>query len=220
VFDFGTSGTSAPGAARDWVGPRQWDKGLFRVTKRVIDIVLSLLLVPVVVLVALVLLCLNPFLNRGPLFFVQKRMGRFCVPFNAIKFRSMTGEPENLRSAECPLEVDRITPVGQFMRQTRLDELPQIFNVLKGEMSLIGPRPDYYEHALHFMQSVPGYRNRHMVRPGISGLAQTEIGYASGSEETRRKVQADLYYMSNTGLRMELWLIWRTLSVIIHRKGS
>lgn len=188
--------------------------------KRAFDILVSALLLPVLAGFAILLFAVNPIANRGPLFFVQKRMGRDCIAFPAIKFRSMRAARGTSRSPESPLEMARITPLGRILRKTRIDELPQIVNVLRGDMSLIGPRPDCYEHAEHFLTTVPGYRARHAVRPGISGLAQTEIGYVAGSHATRRKVSADLYYIRNVSWRLEAWLIWRTLSVIAGRKGA
>jgi len=170
--------------------------------------------------VATLLFILNPFFNRGPLFFVQERMGRNCLPFKAIKFRSMMHVGEILRGHEDPIEIDRITPLGRFMRKCRIDELPQIINVLKGEMSLIGPRPDYFEHAKAFQASVPGYTERHVIRPGISGLAQIEVGYTQGCEATRKKVAADLRYIRNAGFRMEAWLVWKTLVTVLGFKGA
>jgi len=181
---------------------------------------MSLLLLPLLGFFALVLICVNPFLNPGRLFFVQNRMGRNCEAFPAFKFRSMREAEAIERSADCPLEVDRITPLGNFMRKTRIDELPQILNVLRGEMSLIGPRPDYFDHAVHYLIEIPGYRERHIVRPGISGLAQTEVGYVEGVEATRNKVNADLYYISNAGFRLEAWIVWRTFAVILGRRGA
>lgn len=192
----------------------------FNVAKRLFDIVMSLMLLPVLFLCAIGLLALNPFFNRGSLFFVQKRMGRDCKPFTAIKFRSMRAVPEVKRGADAPLETDRITTLGGFIRKTRIDELPQILNVLRGDMSLIGPRPDYYDHAIEFLTEIRGYRERHVVRPGISGLAQTEVGYAEGIEATRLKVRADLYYINNASLRLEFWIVWRTLRVIAKRGGA
>ena len=192
----------------------------FLMAKRVFDIVVSVALLPVVAGVAILLIMLNPFRNAGPLFFVQERMGRDCKPFRAIKFRTMKPADAIARTANCPVEMDRITPLGQFLRRTRVDELPQVLNVLMGHMSLIGPRPDYYDHACHFLQEVPGYKERHVVRPGISGLAQTEVGYAQGIEATQRKVHADLHYITHSGFRLEAWIIWRTLAVIFQRKGA
>lgn len=188
--------------------------------KRAFDLVVSLLLLPLLVICAVTLLVLNPFHNQGPLFFVQTRMGRNCKPFKAIKFRSMRPADRVARGADGPLDEERITPLGRFMRKSRIDELPQILNVLRGDMSLIGPRPDYFSHARRYVREIPGYRARHMVRPGISGLAQTELGYAVGIEATRRKVQADLFYIANTSFLLELWIFWRTLSVVAKRAGS
>lgn len=193
---------------------------VFRIFKRSFDILVSIALLPGLVGAILVLLVLNPFHNQGSIFFVQKRMGRGCKGFQAIKFRSMRKATQITRSADDPLEVDRITPLGHFLRKSRLDELPQILNVLMGHMSLIGPRPDYIDHAEEYLQTIPGYRERHMVRPGISGLAQTELGYIEGTTATRRKVQADLYYITHRSIGLELWIFWRTLSVVARRAGA
>lgn len=195
-------------------------RALFPYAKRGFDIGTSIVLLPPLLFCALVLVALNPFYNPGRLFFVQMRMGQNCQPFRAIKFRSMRDVPKITRNADDPLETDRIMPLGAFIRKTRIDELPQIFNVLCGQMSLIGPRPDFYDHALEYLEAVPGYRERYQVRPGISGLAQTELGYAAGLDATARKVQADLYYVANAGFRLEGWIFWRTLGVIINRKGT
>lgn len=193
---------------------------LFRIAKRIFDVLVSIALLPGLIGAILVLLVMNPFYNQGSIFFIQKRMGRDCKPFHAIKFRSMRKATKITRSADDPLEVDRITRLGNFLRKSRLDELPQILNVLLGDMSLIGPRPDYIDHAQEYLQTIPGYRERHMVRPGISGLAQTELGYSEGTNATRRKVQADLYYIMHRDIGLELWIFWRTLSVVARRAGS
>jgi lipopolysaccharide/colanic/teichoic acid biosynthesis glycosyltransferase len=192
----------------------------FNVFKRSFDIFLSVALLPCLVLCGIVLLILNPFQNKGKLIFKQQRMGRDCKPFVALKFRSMRDVPKVTRSANCGLEKDRITRLGAFIRKTRIDELPQIINVLKGDMSLIGPRPDYYDHAIEYLAEVPGYRERHIVRPGISGLAQTELGYIEGVEATYRKVRADLYYITHASLFLELWIFFRTLKVVARRGGA
>jgi lipopolysaccharide/colanic/teichoic acid biosynthesis glycosyltransferase len=189
-------------------------------TKRVFDVAVSVALLPILVLAALCLLVLNPFLNRGPLLFVQTRMGQNCEPFRAIKFRSMVDVASVARKADDPLEHDRITPLGFILRKSRLDELPQIINVLIGQMSLIGPRPDFYDHALVYVDVVPGYRERHAMKPGISGLAQTELGYIEGLAATERKAAVDLYYIRNASLRLDLWVFWRTLCVVVGRGGK
>lgn len=194
---------------------------LFKLGKRAFDLTVSaFVLLPLTLLVGAMLLLLNPFWNKGSLLFTQERMGRNCKAFTAYKFRTMRAVDRIERSADCPLETDRITPLGHFMRRSRIDELPQIINIFKGEMSLIGPRPDYFEHALEYLSHVPGYQMRHHVRPGISGLAQVELGYVQGTEATRQKVQADIHYITNTGLVMEARIVWRTLAVMVQRDGA
>jgi len=168
---------------------------------------------------AIVLLLTNPFLNRGRLIFFQIRMGRGCKPFVAYKFRSMKDAGKVTRRAEDPLETDRISWFGNLIRKSRVDELPQLINVLKGEMSLIGPRPDCFHHARKYLRSVPGYRERHAVRPGISGLAQTEVGYAEGLDATAIKVRADIFYIRNRNFKMEMWIFYRTVATVLGRKG-
>ncbi|MEL6570934.1 MAG: sugar transferase [Pseudomonadota bacterium] len=192
----------------------------FRLAKRMFDIFISLLLLPLFFAVAVVLLILNPMFNKGGLFFVQKRMGRGTLPFDAYKFRSMIDRPEVERGANDPIETDRITRLGHYLRKSRIDELPQIINVLNGDMSLIGPRPDYYAHAEEYLTHIPGYRARHAVRPGISGYAQTEVGYVDNMDAVAAKVAADLYYIRNRRLKLEAWIFWRTLVTVVGHKGS
>lgn len=189
-------------------------------TKRLFDIVIALCLLPWFLLFGFLLLLLNPFFNRGPLFFVQTRMGQHCQPFRAVKFRTMTEVNQPARRADDPLEHDRITPLGHFLRRSRIDEVPQILNVLLGQMSMIGPRPDYVDHAQVYLDVVPGYRERHAMKPGISGLAQTELGYVEGLAATERKASVDLYYIRNASLKLDLWVVWRTLCVVLGRGGK
>lgn len=198
------------------VGRPSW---VFAGLKRGFDLTVAIiLLVPLIVVSSMVLIA-NPFFNEGRLFFIQKRMGKGTQPFFAIKFRTMTDVGHGSRGAHDPVEKDRITPLGHFLRKTRIDELPQIINVLRGEMSLIGPRPDYYEHALEYLETVPGYGARHIVRPGISGYAQIKIGYAATPEAVAAKVNADLHYIRNRRTRLEAWIFWRTLVIVFHRRG-
>lgn len=190
-----------------------------RIGKPAIDVLVSVALLPLLVVCALVLLCLNPFFNRGPLFYVQPRMGRDCAAFAAIKFRTMALSARVMRRADEPLERHRITPLGRLLRKSRIDELPQIINVLRGEMSLIGPRPDFFHHARRYMRSVPGYRRRHAVRPGISGLAQTDLGYVDTNEGMVRKVALDLRYVDEVSLGLDLRVFWRTLVTVFCGRG-
>ncbi len=192
----------------------------FGIAKRAFDLVVAIAALPLIVLTALVLLAINPVWNAGPLFFLQTRMGRDCRPFRAVKFRTMRPANRIMRGPDDPLEADRITPLGQFLRRSRIDELPQFFNILAGHMSLIGPRPDYWDHATHYLDSIPAYRQRHIVRPGITGLAQVDGGYAEGIDATVEKTRHDLRYIRGSGIAMELYVLWRTIHVVCTGFGA
>lgn len=181
---------------------------------------LALFALPVVALATLLLLILNPVWNRGPVFYSQKRMGRRCKPFRALKFRTMDTTAAISRGPNDPLETNRITRLGLFLRRTRIDEIPQFINVLIGQMSVIGPRPDYWEHAIHYLDIVPGYRKRHMVRPGITGLAQVDGGYAEGIEATVTKTRFDLRYLESVGYGTDWYILRRTVAVVLSGWGA
>lgn len=203
------------------LGPREiGGSGFFWRIKRLFDIVASLFLLPILALVALGLLVANPFLNKGSLIFVQDRMGLHCRPFKVVKFRTMQHAEVHSRGAADTIEKDRITPLGEVLRKMRIDELPQILNVLKGEMSLIGPRPDIYDHALEFVDAVPGYRQRHDVLPGISGFAQVTLGYAVGLEATKAKAMADMAYIQHASFALDARIFWLTLVTVFMRRGA
>ncbi|MDA9313384.1 sugar transferase [Amylibacter sp.] len=193
---------------------------LFWINKRIFDISLSLLLLPLLFIIIIILPFINYFSNSGRLFFIQERMGKNCEVFHAIKFRTMVPIKEITRKYDDPIETNRITFFGKFLRKSRIDELPQILNVLKGDMSLIGPRPDYYIHALEYLKSVKGYRDRHGIRPGITGLSQIRLGYAEGLEATAKKVSIDNYYIQNVGYIIELKIIVNTIITIIRGIGK
>lgn len=188
----------------------------FWTLKRLLDVAGASLGMSVVGALALYLLVANPRRNPGPLFFAQTRMGRDGRPFTAYKFRTMLpAAPGGVaRGPEDGVELDRITELGAWLRATRLDETPQFVNVLRGEMSLIGPRPDVYEHALIYASAFPAYRRRHAVRPGISGLAQVRMGYAEGLAMARRKACKDLAYIRRAGWRTEAAVLRRTFWVL------
>jgi len=193
----------------------------YQIAQRSFDLLFTtLVLLPATLVVALALLFLNPFFNPGRVLFAQKRMGRDCKPFRALKFRTMDPGECRMRGPDDPVEWDRITPLGRLLRRSRFDELPQIINVYRGDMSLIGPRPDYFRHAHHYMRAIPGYEARHMVRPGISGLAQIELGYAEGVDATRLKTRADLDYIRRADVRLDLWIFWRTIVTVVRMRGT
>ena len=197
-----------------------YTKMLFWIYKRLFDICLSLLLLPPLIIIGLVLFVLNRFFNPGELFFIQERMGKNCRVFSAIKFRTMSPVKEITRKYDDPIETNRITPLGGILRKIRIDELPQILNVLKGEMSLIGPRPDYYIHALEYLNIIEGYRERHAIRPGITGLSQVRLGYADSLEATSKKTNIDNFYIRNIGYIIDIKIIFSTLLIITSGLGK
>lgn len=193
---------------------------LFWINKRIFDIIMCLLLLPLLFTIAIILLVFNKFFNPGNLLFIQKRMGKNCEFFLAIKFRTMSHIKEITRKYDDPIETDRITPLGRILRKMRIDELPQILNVLKGEMSLIGPRPDYYIHALKYLEVVEGYRERYRIRPGITGLSQIRLGYVESLAATSQKTSIDNYYIQNVSYIIELKIIINTLLIIVRGMGK
>jgi lipopolysaccharide/colanic/teichoic acid biosynthesis glycosyltransferase len=192
----------------------------FWINKRIFDIIVSLLLLPLLFLIGIILLVFNYFFNPGKLFFIQERMGRNCKVFYVIKFRTMSYIKEITRQYDDPVELNRITPLGGILRKMRIDELPQILNVLKGDMSLIGPRPDYYRHALEYLKHVDGYRERYAIRPGITGLSQIRFGYVDNLEAASKKVSIDNYYIQNISYATEFKIIINTILIIIRGLGK
>ena len=202
------------------ISKRTFGNKMFWINKRLFDIFVCLLLIPLLFIFSIILLFLNYFFNPGSLFFIQDRMGKHCSIFTAIKFRTMIPVKEITRKYSDPIEIDRITPFGKILRQCHIDELPQILNVLKGEMSLIGPRPDSIPHALAFLKNVKGYRERHIIRPGITGLSQIRLGYAEGLKATVKKTSVDNYYIQNVNYIIELKIIGNTIITIIRGMGK
>ncbi len=194
----------------------------YAAAKRLFDIGFSaVILVPCLIALTTCLVILNPILNPGPLLYRPKRMGRHCEPFRLYKFRTMVPAcGGKRRGPDEPLEVDRVTPLGHFLRRTRFDELPQILNVFRGEMSLIGPRPEDFPHARSFMSDIPGYRHRHWVRPGITGLAQVELGYVYGRRGATQKTRVDLTYIRQASVALDLRIFCRTLRIVCQRSGQ
>lgn len=190
--------------------------------KRLFDISISVVGLACAGLVGMVLLGLNPFFNPGPLLFRQERMGLNGVRFQLIKFRTMKpcASGTKVRSALAPLESNRIGRLGAVLRRYRLDELPNFVNVLRGEMSIIGPRPDAWEHAEHYWDSVPHYKERFQVVPGITGLAQVVGGYADNPNAIKRKARFDRIYVRRKCARMELFILWRTCVICLSGFGA
>lgn len=179
-----------------------------------------MLTLPVMIAVALTLALVNPVLNPGSVFFRQVRMGQGGRAFTIWKFRTMVGKGPYIRHADEPLDEHRITRLGRLLRRTKLDELPNILNILSGDMSLVGPRPDAFEHATEYLVRVPRYRKRFAVRPGITGLAQVRGGYADNPRAVKRKARYDSYYITHSSFPLEMYVVASTFSVVFSGLGQ
>jgi lipopolysaccharide/colanic/teichoic acid biosynthesis glycosyltransferase len=158
---------------------------------------------------------------RAPVFYRQVRIGRNEESFTVLKFRSMIENAEQDGKAEWAQSEDvRITRVGGFLRTSRLDELPQILNVFRGQMSLVGPRPERPEFVESLKASIPYYSERHTVTPGITGWAQLKYGYGASQDDAVQKLNYDLYYVKNHSLMFDLVIILQTVEVVLWGKGA
>jgi len=197
--------------------------GLANSSKRVLDLLagLSILLLtwPLMLLVALAILIESR--GRGPILFHQVRVGLNGQPFRVHKFRSMRTDAEADGVARWASKNDsRITRVGGLIRKTRLDELPQVFNVLLGEMSLVGPRPERPEFVKQLEKEIPFYGERHRVKPGLTGWAQLSYPYGATIEDARNKLEFDLYYVKNASAFLDLIILLETVEVVLWGKGA
>lgn len=190
--------------------------------KRFFDILASLLLLAVSWWVML-LTALAIYIESGfgaPVLYRQTRVGYRDKPFQVIKFRSMRVDAEK-NGAQWASEIDdRVTRVGKFIRKCRIDELPQLFNVLKGEMSFVGPRPERPEFVQGFEENIPYYKERHRVKPGITGWAQLCYPYGASEYDTWQKLQYDLYYVKNYSLFLDLTIMMSTIEVVLWGRGA
>jgi sugar transferase (PEP-CTERM system associated) len=189
--------------------------------KRCFDILFSSILIvlaaPVMLLAALAIRLQGP----GPVIYRQEREGLGGRPFMCSKFRSMRVDAESDGVARWATKNDaRVTPVGAFLRRTRIDELPQLFSVLRGHMSLVGPRPERPAFVAELKKTIPFYDLRHSVKPGLTGWAQVRYGYCATHEDSRRKHQFDLYYVKNNSLLLDLLVLVETVRVVLFREGS
>lgn len=195
---------------------------LSRVLKRLFDIFVSLLLLvvmlPVMLLVALASLIESGF--KSPVLYHQDRVGLNGKIFSLHKFRSMVTDAEPDGHAQWAKDRDgRITRVGRFIRKTRIDELPQLVNILKGEMSIIGPRPERLAFVRHLKQTIPFYDERHRYKPGLAGWAQLRYPYGASEEDTRKKLEYDLYYIKNASIFLDFVILIETIEVVIWGRG-
>jgi len=194
----------------------EWEKKL----KRLLDIVLSLLILIITLPVAILTAVAIKLDSSGPLLFKQERSGMNGESFKILKFRSMVKDAEKLSGPVWSTKNDpRVTKVGRILRRVRLDEIPQMFNVLKGEMSMVGPRPERPFFVEKLALEIPYYKRRLKVRPGITGWAQVKHKYDESIEDVKVKLRYDLFYIENMSLRMDFKIIIRTIFVVLFGKG-
>ncbi|MGB5202440.1 MAG: TIGR03013 family XrtA/PEP-CTERM system glycosyltransferase [Sedimenticolaceae bacterium] len=197
--------------------------GLAQYSKRVLDLIVASIIFlvtwPLMLLVALAILIESG--GRGPVLFHQVRVGLNGKEFRVHKFRSMRNDAEADGVARWATKNDtRITRVGATIRKSRLDELPQVFNVLLGEMSLVGPRPERPEFVEQLAKKIPFYHERHRVKPGLTGWAQLSYPYGATIEDARHKLEFDLYYVKNASAFLDLIILLETVEVVLWGKGA
>jgi exopolysaccharide biosynthesis polyprenyl glycosylphosphotransferase len=201
--------------------PRTGDNlDAYALLKRVLDMALSLAgLAAFALLLPLLALAIR-LDSAGPIFYTQARVGKNGAVFRIYKLRTMVQNAEQATGAVFAQKGDaRVTRVGRFLRKTRLDELPQLINVLTGHMSLVGPRPERPEHVERLTQKIPFYRTRHIVRPGLTGWAQVRYSYGSTDEDALVKLQYDLYYVRHVSLLLDINILLRTVGKVLSMSG-
>src|SRR5690625_2407638 len=187
--------------------------------KLVFDITVVLLTLPFVLVISLITMLCIRLESPGPVLFSQTRIGKGNQPFQIYKFRSMRFDraaPQSFAGEDDP----RITKVGRVIRKLRIDELPQFINILKGEMSLIGPRPEQPDFVEQFDKEIPFYSYRHVVKPGISGWARVRQGYADNSADTQVKIEHDFFYIKNYSIRLDVFIVLLTLRTMLTGFGA
>jgi len=194
---------------------------VFRGMRRVLSVVISLIgLIFALPLIPLIILAIK-LDSKGPIFYTQARVGKAGRVFNVIKFRTMRQDAEALSGPKWAGDNDpRVTRVGRFLRTSRLDEIPQLWCVLKGDMAFVGPRPERPEFIEWLSKEIPYYGVRHMVRPGLTGWAQIKYKYGSTVEDAREKLQYDLFYIKNASIGLDLLIMFLTIKIVLLRRGA
>ena len=188
--------------------------------KRALDIVASAVMIVATIPVMLVTALAIYLESGGPVLYRQQRVGRRGEVFTLMKFRSMRQDAEANGAVWARQNDNRVTRVGEFIRKTRIDELPQLLNVLRGDMSFVGPRPERPEFVAELSEAIPYYDLRHYVKPGITGWAQILYPYGASIKDSREKLQYDLYYIKNYSIFLDINILLQTIQVILWRKGA
>ena len=192
-----------------------FEKKVKKIADTMIGILICVITFPIMLLSGIIIKLESP----GPVFYRQKRVGLGGEEFNLIKFRSMRSDAEKDGPQWSQENDPRITRYGKFMRKTRIDELPQLWNVLKGEMSFIGPRPERGVFIKQLEKELPYYNMRHLVRPGVTGWAQVMYPYGASMEDSLRKLEYDLYYIKHQKIIFDILIFFRTIKIVLFGKG-
>ena len=193
---------------------------VFLALRRLLNIVGAMLGVVLACPIAVVTAIAIKLDSRGPVFYTQERVGKNGEPFTIIKFRSMRTDAEKDGPQWSVTGDNRITRVGRFIRATRIDELPQLINVLRGEMNFVGPRAERAHFVEQLCAAIPYYNQRHLVEPGLTGWAQVNYGYGSTVDDAIQKFQYDLYYIKNASLLFDLWIMLKSIKVVLLGRGQ
>ncbi|MBO4300221.1 MAG: sugar transferase [Desulfovibrio sp.] len=195
-------------------------RGSLRRLKRALDVLISLLLLipaaPIMLITAIIVRLESP----GPVIYKQDRVGLFEKEFTVYKFRSMRADADKNGAVWASANDNRVTRFGKLIRKVRIDELPQIWNILKGDMSFIGPRPERMAFVQKLKQKIPYYSLRHTVKPGLTGWAQVCYPYGASEDDARRKLEYDLYYIKNMSLLLDINIVFKTVGVVLFPKGA
>ncbi len=211
--------TSIFGAPLIEVNPQIMPAWQFAI-KRAFDITFSIVAIVLLFIPMMIIAVLVKFTSPGPVFFRQERIGLLGKPFRIIKFRSMVANAESDGPQLSSTTDPRITSIGRFLRRTRMDELPQFWNVLKGEMSLVGPRPERQHFIDEITKVAPHYRHLHKVRPGITSWGQVKFGYAENVEQMLRRLKYDILYIENMSLAVDLKILAYTALIVLRGDGK
>jgi sugar transferase (PEP-CTERM system associated) len=199
------------------LGPRPQSVFLQTVLNRLAAAAGLIVASPIMLLTALAVRLSSP----GPILYRQVRVGLDSVPFTVYKFRSMRADAEAATGAVWAAKDDpRVTRVGKIIRKLRLDELPQLYNTLRGDMSIVGPRPERPEFVQELSRKIPYYRQRHCVRPGITGWAQINFKYGDTLDDTLTKLEYDLYYIKNMSLSLDTYIVFHTVKAMLLSRGA
>jgi len=181
--------------------------------RRIIEVFIIMLSIPLTLPISFFVGITIKLSSKSNIFFIQERPGKNGIPFRLVKFRTMEESPSNIFKLTKKND-PRITALGRILRKYHLDELPQLWNVLKGEMSIIGPRPVPFELYDYYLDVIPNYDLRHIIRPGITGWAQVKLGYTNDLAGEQKKCQLDLFYLKHISLKYDLIILYKTFFCI------